>query len=1332
MDILHWLMRKTGVTQETRGARTSSFEPLEPRVLLSADLAGIQPVLASEVVPANQAIYVDLNDQSPEGQQEPSPILTFDASPSGETSQPQTEHETLSTPELEQARQQALELFSLSPALFVENQGQWSDPTIRYVHDGDGVDVAMTDTGVVFRATDTDLRMLQFAASFVGANAVRPVGLQRSASLFNYYLGDQANWRQNVPSYEVVAYQELYEGVDLQVQGLRSHVKYEFHVAPGADYSQIAVRYEGIESLSLGEDGSLQVNLGAGRGVIRDDAPYIYQEIDGQKVTVAGRFVLLDDRTCAFEITGVIDPDHALVIDPDLVWSTYLGGTDRDEGSAIAVDTAGNVYVTGRTQSGAWTSGGFDTIHDNAYDAFVVKLSAGGEHVWSTYLGGDLNDAGSGIAVDSSGNVYVTGTTSATGGSDSPGWTSGGFDTTLDGNWDAFVAKLGTGGTHIWSTFLGGIGWEWGYGIAVDSSGNVYVTGSTDSYGWASGGFDTHLDGTDAFVAKISADGTDLLWSTYVGGVDTDGGSGIAVDSSGNVYVTGTTYVAPGHQVPNWTSGGFGTTYNGGSSDAFVAKLSSSGSYFWSTYLGGGDADGGNGIAVSSSGNVYVTGNTRSVGWTSEGFDTTYNGGDGSGDAFVVKLSSGGAHLWSTYLGGINDESGGGIAVDSAGNAYVMGNTYSPGWTSGGFDTTYNEGSSDAFAAKLRSSGALLWSTYLGGSDGDWGYGIAVDSLGHIYGTGITSSAAWTSGGFDPTYNGGSSDAFVMRIDDPDTTPPTIDSFSVSPTSVEFGGTFTISYTVSDSGGVGLNRVELWLTDNPASWPALPVATNSASEDGPVSGSFLDVLPSAGDWWYGLHVYDTAGNLMTEASPIHVVVSPATPPSPDPSTWATAPYATGTTSIRMVATLATDPSGVEYYFRETSGHAGATDSGWQDSNVYEDTGLAPSTTYTYQVRARDKSANQNETDPSDPASAPTDADTTAPTISSFSISPAAVTLGGSFLVVYTVSDSGGSGLNSVELWRTDDTNAWPSQPVATNSASGNGPVTGYISDYPPSVGNWCYGIYVVDTAGNRTPVTEPAYVVVNPPDTTPPTPNPSTWATVPHGTGSHSISMVATAAADPSGVEYYFDEMSGNPGATDSGWQNSNVYEDTGLAPGMLYIYEVKTRDKSVNHNEGVYSASASAATASPVYRFWKESDNTHFYTIKESERQKLINNYSSLYTFEGVAYYAYVKDLPPAGTLPVYRFWKASDNTHFYTMKESEKQKLLNNYSSTYAFEGVAYYAFMVGQQPAGTLPVYRLWKASDNTHFYTIKASEKDKLISLYWYVYTYESILCYAYLA
>ncbi len=1163
--ILHWLRLKTCAGQKVQRAGVSSFEPLEPRVLLSADLAGVQPVLTCETVPTDQAIYVDLNDQAPEKQQELLPVLTLEALPGAGTSQPKTEDETLSTPELEPAGQPAVELFRASPALFVENQGQWSDSSIRYVHDGSGVDVAVTDLGVVFRAADTDLQLLQFSASFVGASAVRPVGREPSASLFNYYVGDPAHWRQSVPSYERVAYEGLYEGIDLRIQGLRSHIKYEFHVAPGADYRRIAVRYEGIEGLSLGEDGALQVNLGAGRGVIRDDAPYIYQEIGGQKMTVAGRFVLLDDRTYSFEITGPIDPDHALVIDPDLVWSTYLGGGDSDSGYGIAVDGAGDVYVTGGTSSDNWTnwiSGGFDTIF-NGPSAFVAKLSSSGTHVWSTYVDGN---PGVGIAVDTSGNVYMTGTG---------------------------VVKLSSAGAFLWRSSPDGSG------VAVDASGNVYVTGTTSSSGWVSGGFDTIFDGpSDAFVAKLSSEGAPL-WSTYLGGDNSDSGASIAVDASG-VYVTGTT-----NSSNNWTSNGFDTSYNGGAYDVFVVKLSSSGEHLWSTYLGGSDDDQGGGIAVDISGAVYVTGATQSAGWTSGGFGTTYNGGR---DVFVVKLSSDGQHLWSTYWGGDTQEWGHGIAVGTSDGVYVTGEIQAF--------------SRDAFVIRINFSGSSLWSTYLGGSGDDSGYGVAVDAFGKVYVTGETGSSGWTSGGFDLEFNGGSNDVFVAKF--ADLTPPTIDAFSVSPPSVPLGGRFMVSYTVSDTGGSGLNSVQLWRTNDLNTWQS--IAQNSASTDGPVTGGLSDVPPAEGDWWYGLRVFDTAGNWAEQMQPIHVVVTPPdlTPPSPNPSQWAVMPHATSATSIQMAAMTATDDSGVEYYveyyFDETTGNPGATDSGWQDSNTYEDTGLFPSTTYVYQVKTRDKSPSQNETDFSSQASAMTDA------------------------------------------------------------------------------------------------------------DITPPIPSPSTWVAAPYATGIASVFMVATMATDVSGVEYYFDETSGNPGGTDSGWQDSNVYEDTGLSTGTVYTYVVRTRDRSTNHNVGVDSAEASVTTPTPVYRFWSAVWQRHFYTIKESEKNKLIEKYSDVWTdFEGVAYYAFAGATDPIA-VPVYRFWSAQLRTHFYTMSETERDKLRNQYPDVWQYEGPAFYTYSKDVHPMGTSAVYRFWSGS--AHFYTIDPAEYDKLRRDFVAVWTYELIAWYAY--
>ena len=548
-----------------------------------------------------------------------------------------------------------------------------------------------------------------------------------------------------MPGYEKVTYENLYDGIDLQTWGQRSHLKYEFHVAPGADYRQIQVQYEGIGGLSVDANGVLHVSLGDGWGDVVDDAPQVYQVIDGQQVAVVGQFVLLDDHTYTFQITGSFDPGKELVIDPNLAWSTYLGGSDSDSGLNIATDAAGNVLVTGYTMSSGWASGGFDTTHNGVQDAFVAKLSATGAHLWSTYMGGSSSDWGRGIATDATGNVLVMGDTY------SSGWVSGGFDTSFNGIRDAFVVKLSATGAHLWSTYLGGSDSDSsGNGIAIDTAGNILVTGWTWSSGWVSGGFDTSFNGVDdAFVVKLSATGAHL-WSTYLGGSDGDEGLGIATDAAGNVLVAGHTFSS------GWVSGGFDTSFNG-VDDAFVVKLSATGAHLWSTYLGGSDYDRGEDIAADAAGNVLVTGYTMSSGWVSGGFDTSLNG---SSDAFVVKFSATGTHLWSTYLGGSSSDSGSGIVTDAASNVLVTGSTSSSGWVSGGFDTSLN-GSSDAFVVKLSATGTHLWSTYLGGSNSDYGGGIATDAASNVLVTGYTYSTDFAAA--NNLFNGGY-DAFVAKI----------------------------------------------------------------------------------------------------------------------------------------------------------------------------------------------------------------------------------------------------------------------------------------------------------------------------------------------------------------------------------------------------------------------------------------------------------------------------------------------------------------------------------------------------------------------------------------
>ncbi|MHB1034533.1 MAG: DUF7948 domain-containing protein, partial [Pirellulales bacterium] len=432
-----------------------------------------------------------------------------------------------------------LEVFNSLPAVFVENQGQWGDDSVRYAFKGSGANVAMTDRGPVFQLFQLDAvqpdaaggdsppglpgmsqpanrvtRAVQFSASFVGANAVVPSGEDQTETVFNYFVGDQAAWRSSVPGYATVVYENLYAGIDLKTWGKRDGLKYEFHVAPGADYRQIQVSYEGIEDLALADDGSLRVHMGEGWGELADDAPYIYQMVDGQQVAVAGQFELIDTHTYAFTISGEYDTGRELIIDPDLGWATYLGGSGEDAGLGIVVDAEGNAFLTGYTMSANFpTPGGFDTNLSGDADAFVAKVTSEGQLAWASYLGGSSDDVGHGIAVDAAGNALLTGSTRST---NFP--TPGGFDTSFGGGMDAFVAKVTPSGQLAWASYYpGGVAEEFASAIAVDAAGNALLTGGT-TY--------------SVIVGKVTSAGQ-FAWSYYLGGNGMQWGSGIAADPAG-------------------------------------------------------------------------------------------------------------------------------------------------------------------------------------------------------------------------------------------------------------------------------------------------------------------------------------------------------------------------------------------------------------------------------------------------------------------------------------------------------------------------------------------------------------------------------------------------------------------------------------------------------------------------------------------------------------------------------------------------------------------------------------------------------------------------------
>ena len=576
-------------------------------------------------------------------------------------------------------RAQLLTQFSHLPLAFIENRGQIGEEVAYYVK-AKGNTIFFTPKGVSFHlsravdAEDTAFESLVIPLHFVNANPVPPEGEERLPGRVNSFVGaEKTKWKQGIPIYQRLVYRHLYPGIDLIYTGAGGELKYEFVVHPGADLSQIRLAYEGIEGLGVDADGALRIKTAW--GFARDDAPYCYQEIAGERVKVKGRFKRIGERTFTFAVDDY-QPNYPLIIDPTLSYATYLGGSGENRGHGIAVDGAGNVYVTGMTFPVELLPPNTfdDSYNGGASDAFVAKFSATGTLVYFTYLGGRHIDIGIALAVDGTGNIYVTGETES---QDFPSQNA--FDDSFNGvsgainiDYDAFVTKLSSSGTLLYSTYLGGSAPDSGIGIAVDGLGNAYVTGSTKSIDFPTqNALDNSLgDGLDSFVTKLSAAGNSLIYSTYLGGSLGEGGSTVAVDGLGNAYVTGW---AASPDFP--TQNAYDDSHNRGN-DAFVTKLSASGTLLYSTYLGGSEGDSGIGIAVDGLGNAYVTGWTESIDFPTQNPLDQLN--SGKSDAFVTKLSAVGRSLaYSTYLGGSEEDFGTGVKVDDAGNAYLTGYTKS-------------------------------------------------------------------------------------------------------------------------------------------------------------------------------------------------------------------------------------------------------------------------------------------------------------------------------------------------------------------------------------------------------------------------------------------------------------------------------------------------------------------------------------------------------------------------------------------------------------------------------------------------------------------------------
>jgi Beta-propeller repeat len=603
--------------------------------------------------------------------------------------------------------------------------------------------------------------------TFAGARrGAEPQGEAASYPV-SYYLGSRTSWHSGV-RWERVRYREIYPGIDLVLVTNAGQLEFNFELRPKADPAKIKIRYHGA-AVRLNEKGDLVIGLG--RDQIQQPRAIAFQQ-DG--IEVRCTYHLEHDTVTLW--LGPYDSRRALTIDPVLNFSTYIGGPGNDAINALAVDGAGNVYVTGVTASSSLLSGSGQTVRATS-EVWAAKLnSAGTQLLYLVYIGGSGNDSGMGIAVDSSGDAYVTGMTTSL---DFP-TTIGAFSTHSTGSQEAFVVKFGTTGQVQYSTYLGG-GSDAGFAIAVDQTGSVYVAGQTGSvtFPTTGGAIQTSYGGglSDCFVSKLAVGGNSLLYSTYLGGSALDLCTGIAIDAASDVYVTGTTHST------NFPINMALQSNLKGIASAFVAEINPSGGALWySTYLGGSVVDNGNAIAVDGLGSAFIAGST-----SSPDFPTTAGAAQtvlaGTYNAFVSKLAPGGTGLaYSTLVGGAGSDSATGIALDTLGQAVVGGFTTSSNFPLANAFQSMFQPTRDAFATVVSPGGSgLVYSSYFGGSGDSSGLGVAASPSNNLILGGMTSSANFPVAAALQSSFGGGYDGFVLSTQYEGVQPVPLAFFALTP-----------------------------------------------------------------------------------------------------------------------------------------------------------------------------------------------------------------------------------------------------------------------------------------------------------------------------------------------------------------------------------------------------------------------------------------------------------------------------------------------------------------------------------------------------------------------
>jgi uncharacterized repeat protein (TIGR01451 family) len=632
-----------------------------------------------------------------------------------------------------------------------------------------------------------------FSLEFAGGNpnaALEPG--ETLPGVANYLIGDRPEaWRLGVRTFRDVQIKNIYPQIDASIYGNQRQLEYDLNIHPGGNPAAIRLRFAGLQDASLSSEGDLILKMEHGQ--LRWKKPFAYQDSETGRVEIPCQFVLTKDQEVTFAV-GPYDASRLLTIDPALVYSTYLGGSDLDvpgetgggdpSKGGLALDTSGSVYIAGRTLSVNFpATNGFSRTSAGANDIFVTKLDSNGTSVvFSTYIGGSGNDEAYGIDIDTNNTIYLTGSTDS---SNFPKVNA--FQTTGETNGDAFIIRLAANGSNLlYATYFGGSGSDVGNGIVADNFGMVWITGTT-------------LSGTtfpkknafqsapglnaDAFVSKLNTGNNaqqQLVWSSLLGGSDDDLANAIAVDPAGNVYITGETYGSDFTASDFPILGGFQTNYGGGFSDGFVAKIGAAGSKIFCSFLGGMDVDMCLDIALDTNNNIYVVGDTYSIDYYhTNGAQTVINGNPALGysDGFITKISSNGLNVtYSSFLGGDGDDFAAALTIGPNGLVYVAGSSTSLAnfpVTPDAYRTNIS-GPSDAvlavFNTTLSGPSSILYATYFGGADHEYATGVAVDSQGFMYIGGETfssNSLPITAGAFQTHFGGGLSDGFVTRFAPP-------------------------------------------------------------------------------------------------------------------------------------------------------------------------------------------------------------------------------------------------------------------------------------------------------------------------------------------------------------------------------------------------------------------------------------------------------------------------------------------------------------------------------------------------------------------------------------